>query len=126
MSNDRSVLIDIGALKSAKTVMKQKFSRIIEYYFEDTATYLDTIEDGLRKGDIGMVIPAAHTIKSSSRQLGANALADVAFEVETTGRQILKGDRSFEDVMPDARRMRDLFMRSRAQMEAAIEELIGD
>jgi len=118
-------LIDIDALKGAKNIMKQKFPKIIEYYFEDTATYLASIGEGLQKHDASLIVPASHTIKSSSRQLGAHTLADAASKLELTAKQVLKGEGDFSLVQTAASDIHSIFDRTKLQIEVAIEEVLS-
>lgn len=119
-----AILIDIDALKSTRTVMKQKFQRIIEYYFEDTAVYLDAIADGLQKADATMIVPAAHTIKSSSRQLGAVVLANAAADLEMAAKAVVKGEKNFDTLVNQAGSLRGIFDNTKTQMEVALEEVV--
>jgi HPt (histidine-containing phosphotransfer) domain-containing protein len=85
------LLIDESVFKKARSFMNVKFPKIIGYYFEDTQSYIDTIEKSIIDQDIGMIIPAAHTIKSSSKQLGAERLSLAAAHLEEAARLYTQG-----------------------------------
>ena len=117
------VLIDLEALKSAKAVMNNKFARIIEYYYEDTQLYLDIIVQGFTKQDATMIMPAAHTIKSSSRQLGAFVLADAALALETAAKEVIKQNMTLQQLENKGSYYQDIFDSTKAQMQLAIQEM---
>jgi len=67
--------------------MKQRFGTMVEYYTEDTAQYIQTIQDALNKQDLAAIIAPAHTIDSSSLQLGANTVSKIAKALEQLARE---------------------------------------
>jgi signal transduction histidine kinase/CheY-like chemotaxis protein len=79
-------LIDSEAFKTTRNSMK-KFDTLISFYQNDTAEYLDTIKQALTAGDAETAVMPAHTIKSSSRVIGALGLAALAENFELRARQ---------------------------------------
>ncbi|MDI1319258.1 MAG: Hpt domain-containing protein [bacterium] len=59
---------------------------LIAIYLEDTPRRLVEVESALAKGDGPLLIRAAHTIKGSSGNFGATALAKLAQEIEAHGK----------------------------------------
>ncbi|MCQ8783762.1 hybrid sensor histidine kinase/response regulator [Mangrovibrevibacter kandeliae] len=78
-------LIDVTAFRQTRAAMK-KFEALVSFYSADTADYLQTIKDALALGRIEDAVMPAHTIKSSSRILGASGLAALAEEFERRAR----------------------------------------
>lgn len=89
------LMLDQTAFETAKQMMQQKFEKIIGYYLEDTQSYIQAIKEGLDLQDAEMIVPAAHTIKSSSRQIGAFALANYAATIEEKARHYLQTSENF-------------------------------
>jgi HPt (histidine-containing phosphotransfer) domain-containing protein len=56
------------------------------YFLEDAETYIKNIKAGLAAGDAAAISTAAHTLKSSSFQLGADQLGGLAKQIEETAR----------------------------------------
>jgi len=78
--------VNAAAFAAAQEMLGNKLPTILNYYLEDAASYIDRIAESIARHDpMGAVAPA-HTLKSSSRQLGAMALADLAEQVETAAR----------------------------------------
>jgi HPt (histidine-containing phosphotransfer) domain-containing protein len=70
--------------------MKLKFSKMIEYYLEDSLGYVSQILEALANDKPDQVVPAAHTLKSSSRQMGGMRLASIAKDFEAIARESLE------------------------------------
>lgn len=113
-------LLDINIFDDAKAMMQHKFSRIIGYFFEDTQTYLDSIEKGITQKDASLIIPAAHTIKSSSRQLGAVQLSALAAALEEGAKEYLKNQQDFAGLHHLADQVKQTFPATQRFMEERI------
>lgn len=86
-------LLDNAAIADAKAIMKDKYQIMIGYFLEDAETYLNLIKTGLNSNDMRAITMPSHTLKSSSRQMGAARLSMLAREVEEiclTGQNIEK------------------------------------
>lgn len=116
-------LIDQDALRTARTMMQQKFYKIMHYYFEDTEAYIHSIEDGLEARDASLVIPAAHTIKSSSKQIGADYVSRIAMEIETLGKNILQGNDAWQDIAGKASELKRIYLLSKQQLELSLKSM---
>ncbi len=75
-------------LSEACHMMKKRFPDMIKFYLEDTTSYLKTIRGGLDESDIEKIIAPAHTIKSSSKQIGAILVSEIAKDIEVIARDI--------------------------------------
>jgi signal transduction histidine kinase/DNA-binding response OmpR family regulator len=61
-------------------------ARLIALYRDDSSQLLADIDNGLKSGDADAVARAAHTLKSSSANLGATNVAAIARQIETQAR----------------------------------------
>jgi signal transduction histidine kinase/DNA-binding response OmpR family regulator len=61
-------------------------SRLIALYRDDSSQLLADIDNGLKAGDAEAIARAAHTLKSSSANLGATNVAAIARQIETSAR----------------------------------------
>jgi CheY-like chemotaxis protein len=82
---DQKALDNIRALqiKGAPDILSQS----IQIYLNDTPKLLKKIEEGVASGDAAAVQKAAHSLKSSSANLGAMQLSALCKELETCGRE---------------------------------------
>jgi len=83
---DQAALDNIRALgrKGAPPIL----DKIIDVYFKDSRKLLDTLRDSIAKGDAPEIVQrAAHTLKSSSANLGATPLAALCRELEALARE---------------------------------------
>ncbi|MFC4170300.1 hybrid sensor histidine kinase/response regulator [Teichococcus aestuarii] len=78
-------VIDLAEFQKTKSSMK-KFEVLISFYLQDTSSYIEDIKKALAMAQVEDAIMPAHTIKSSSRILGASALALLAEEFEKRAR----------------------------------------
>lgn len=59
---------------------------LIDIYLQDTPERIAEIESALAASNAGTVMRAAHSIKGSSSNFGATALAEVAHKIELQGK----------------------------------------
>ncbi|MEM5788750.1 MAG: Hpt domain-containing protein, partial [Syntrophobacteraceae bacterium] len=82
--------MDHAAIRMLKTLESPRnvnlFEKVIRTYLDDTPERIDTMIRGFRAGDIESIGRAAHTLKSSSANLGATRLAELCRKVEEAGR----------------------------------------
>lgn len=83
--------LDFEMVNEAREVMQDKFPLMVEYFLEDANSYLATVETAITKQDLDTIRTAVHTMKSSSRQLGAIKLSALANEMENICIQALEG-----------------------------------
>ena len=79
-------LIDETAFNTLKELMEDDFQDLLESYKEDAHKLLEDIKASSTEADLEIMVRAAHTLKSSSSNIGAIALANIALEIETLGK----------------------------------------
>ncbi|MBF0623557.1 MAG: PAS domain S-box protein [Magnetococcales bacterium] len=83
------VLFDVALFEEICQVMGEDFPELVRIYLDLLPKRLETILDALQSGSAGGLANAAHTLKSTSAQLGALRLSHLAVELEKLG---LAGD----------------------------------
>lgn len=83
---ENAPVLDALLLSEARSVMKAKFPQMVDYFIEDTQSYINYIEKALADNNTEALIPPAHTAKSSSRQMGAMRLSLIAKAIELEAR----------------------------------------
>lgn len=63
-------------------VMGNEFTSLVRVYLEDTPKNLGVLSEAAERGDVSGMIAPAHSLKSTSANLGAMALSDVAKLIE--------------------------------------------
>jgi signal transduction histidine kinase/DNA-binding response OmpR family regulator len=81
---NRRALNNIRALSA--TNGDALLERVLQAFLEDTPTHLQTIRQAIASGHAGQMRKAAHSLKSSSANVGADALAQRTKELELLGR----------------------------------------
>lgn len=84
MSTDPTLNPDaIQALRDLSPDGNDEFLReLIAIYLTDTPKQLEQLEEALARNDAPVVVRAAHTIKGSSGNFGAEAFAGLAKQIE--------------------------------------------
>ena len=80
------VLIDEATFNTLKELMEEDFPDLVKSYKEDALKLLDDLKSSSIEADLEVMIRAAHTLKSASNNIGAIALARVAHDIETQGK----------------------------------------
>jgi len=81
---NRHALENIRALSASNG--DALLERVLQAYLEDTPTHLRTIKSAIDSGSTVQIRKAAHSLKSSSANVGADALAQRCREMEQLGR----------------------------------------
>ena len=86
----RSVYLDREALDRVRALQRggepSVLNRLIDIYLDNSAQLVSDLENGIAANDPKAVTINAHSLKSSSANLGANRLADICRQVEENGR----------------------------------------
>jgi HPt (histidine-containing phosphotransfer) domain-containing protein len=81
---DGDVIAQLRQLE--KTSRPGLVGSLVEKFRTSSAKLLRQIEEGVAAGDAGSVGDAAHALKSSSAQLGANQVSELALVLEQAAR----------------------------------------
>jgi HPt (histidine-containing phosphotransfer) domain-containing protein len=89
MSTDDTATLDtsvLGALYDSVGGDDAFLADLVETYLSDGADQLAAIDEAVRSGDAEVLVRPAHTLKSSSRTVGANRLGELSRQIEVLGR----------------------------------------
>jgi HPt (histidine-containing phosphotransfer) domain-containing protein len=82
---DKSVL-DLSRLEEAFDDDRSGIAELLEMALETGAKHRRALEEGLANGDAHMVARAAHSIKGSAGNIGANGVYQIAVELDEHAR----------------------------------------
>jgi CheY-like chemotaxis protein/HPt (histidine-containing phosphotransfer) domain-containing protein len=85
-SRSEGAAIDMNVVRDLMDLMGSDFHDLIRVYLEDTPKNLSALERGARSNDIDALVAPAHSLKSTSANLGALLLADMAKRIEQGAR----------------------------------------
>lgn len=111
--------LDSAVVAKAKAMMKRRFSTMVEYFLEDTQNYIEQILQGIEDGDYNAIVVPAHTIKSTSRQMGAIVVSDLSKELEALART---EEASLEKIRELAEQLQEQFDLSRIDFNYLLSE----
>lgn len=83
----QSELFDLNSLAEAKRTMKAKFGTMVQYFLEDSESYIIAIKEAITANNVEAIISPSHTLKSSSKQMGAERLSNISKEIEAMARE---------------------------------------
>jgi histidine phosphotransfer protein HptB len=117
-------IIDWEVFQQARAELGGDFIRILGYFREDGIKSVAAIEDALRaRNAVALVIPA-HTLKGEARQFGADALADLAEEIETEARKCVEWRQSPDELIIEAVKLRPLFDETLGAFDTEVNPLV--
>ena len=82
MTAPKAAAIDRGIFDELLDVMGEEFAALVKVYLEDTPKNLKILSDAADRGDVQAMIAPAHSLKSTSANLGAMALSEIAKQIE--------------------------------------------
>jgi HPt (histidine-containing phosphotransfer) domain-containing protein len=82
-----SSVLDSSVLKELYEIMDDDFVTVLESYRNNAPTLIGTIKTAVKEKDMEKLVRPAHSLKSSSANLGAMELSSLARELELKGRQ---------------------------------------
>lgn len=80
-------VLDEAVLAELREVMGAEFDNLVHLFLADAAKYVATLEEAASANDLGRMVGPAHTLKSSSANLGAMAVSAAARRIETGARE---------------------------------------
>lgn len=113
-------LVDEAVLDEARNLIKAKFPLVVSYYLEDMERYIADVGEGIRANDLPRIVGAAHTVKSSSHQLGAMRMALLGKHIEAMARTMQEqnaGSASFDRLGSLQAHLVSLFGETRAALQ---------
>lgn len=106
---DEDGLLDAQAVNQARQILKGKYDEMIDIYINNSREYLDEITQAVYEKNVEAIIRPAHTLKSTSKQMGAFKLSDMAKDVEHIAKALHKGeDCSGEDFVSISKRVENI------------------
>lgn len=110
-------LLNMGTLEQLRMVMEDEFEMLANNYIEDATSLVNELLKFTCDMDIEVFIRASHTLKSSSQNLGADRLAELARQLEKHGK-----DQGFTGTQPLLKKLEKVFQ---ATCEA-IKKMLND
>jgi HPt (histidine-containing phosphotransfer) domain-containing protein len=75
-------VLDLEVVEELRAIMGAEHDGLVRLFFEDAPAHILNLQAALAANDIPGMIAPAHTLKSSSANLGAMALSSVAKRIE--------------------------------------------
>jgi CheY-like chemotaxis protein len=78
--------LDMEIVEDLQEMMGSDYQSLVRIYLEDSPKLISQIQTALDNRDCAALVAPAHTLKSSSANLGAMALSDIAKTIEKSAR----------------------------------------
>lgn len=78
--------VDLENLQLLKELLADRFAELVDTYLSDSSTRFASLCNAIENGDMKTVQHEAHGLKGSSKNIGANPLADLCSTLETQAR----------------------------------------
>jgi histidine phosphotransfer protein HptB len=116
-------VVDWEEFSRLRAELGANFVRILGYFREDAEKAVDAIALAMQARDAAALVLPAHKVKAEARQFGAEALADLAEQIEDAGRHAVE-TRIFPDyLLPQVAQMKPLYQRTIDALEEATNPL---
>jgi len=93
---------DEDAFNATKAILRDRFTEVLQCFFEDSDIYSAAILAGVESGDLEAMIDNAHPLKSSAQAFGMMALARLAHIIEYGARDALETSTPLSDTVREA------------------------
>lgn len=113
MNDAARPLVDKEAFDQFAELMEGELPEVLAQHFKVTQGYLESLRRCAEKGDAAAMVEAAHPLKSSSRQIGAMRVGDLAEAIEHVSKE----------TSPDVVRLMHLIDSAQAAQEATCQAL---
>jgi len=79
--------LDLTVIEELKQIMQNEMGHLFEIYLEDCETKIKQLADAMLASDCELTRRIAHSLKGSSRNVGAKQLADICELLELAARE---------------------------------------
>ena len=124
VDNAADDVIDWAEFARMRNELGANFVRIIGYFREDGEKAVNAIAQAMQARDAAALVLPAHKVKSEARQVGAEALALLAEEIEEAGRHAVETRLFPDELLPQVAELRPLYVRTIAALEEATNPLV--
>lgn len=100
---DESVL-DPESVENARSVLKADYPAMVRIFIQNSYERFEEIRAALKEGDALSIVRPAHTLKSTSRQMGALIMGNTAMRIEAAAKELSQqnpNDRDFSAIEAD-------------------------
>lgn len=102
-------LLDDEAVENARSILKAKYDDMVHVYIDNSWERVEEIIKAINENDVEAIIRPAHTLKSTSKQMGALKLSDMAKDIEYSAKAINNNDSENQGNIEDiARHMEEM------------------
>jgi HPt (histidine-containing phosphotransfer) domain-containing protein len=110
-------VVDWSVFSKTRSELGPGLVRILGYFREDGEKAVARIEEAMRRRDAAALVNPAHALKSEARQFGAEALGELAEEIEYVGRRAVESHLFPDHLVPQVARLRPLYQETVDQFE---------
>ena len=115
--DEDAAIVDWSKFSRMRAELGANFVRILGYFLEDGEKAVARIEEATHRRDVAAIVLPAHTMKAEARQFGADPLANLAEQIEQSGRRALESRFFPDEIIPEVARLRPLYARTIALLE---------
>jgi HPt (histidine-containing phosphotransfer) domain-containing protein len=122
----KTVDLENTAFEQLRELFGGDLSDIVETYLSDTPGQISSIAKAIEQDNYEVLGRAAHSLKSSSRSLGAREVGEVAAELEALARAVPRNANDKAELANRLGALRSAFAEIEPQLRAAIDEKSTD
>ena len=109
-------LLNRETLEQLRMIMEEEFDLLINSYLEDSPKLVEDTINAAKNMDIKVFTRASHTLKSSSQNLGADRLGELASQLEKNGRE-----KNLSKVRPLLKKLESIFQATCEELKNSLD-----
>ncbi len=126
-SSSLDMMLDRRTLEETRTLMCGKFSMFVKMFLEDAHNHIEEIINIAEENKIAEdIILPVHSLKSTSRQVGAFHLSNLAKHIEEKAAQVVKFSGNSSSLQSDIERLKEIYGELRILLLNEIGEIADD
>lgn len=114
-------ILDLEAVQNARSILKGKYDDMVTIYITNSWEYVEEMTNAVQANDFEAIIRPAHTLKSTSKQMGAFKLSEIAKDIEhiakTLANEKAEDDQSFKSIAKSIEEIKSLLSKTQKAFE---------
>ena len=112
-------LFNEESFKEIRELMEDQFDAFLEQYLENAQDFVHKAQNAYAKSDYKTIHDTMHTLRSSSKTIGADRLADLAEKLEDAATKAMGDKTDMSQNQPDIKQLEEIYQKTRSRLKQA-------
>ena len=121
--NTNQGILDAAAVENARNVLKTEYPAMVHIFVQNCYERYEEMEGALKAKNVTAIIRPAHTLKSTSRQMGAMQMGETARRIEYAAKELCShGHKTAADELKTLQADMETLVHQIEETKAALEK----